>query len=83
MGKTRVWSDEECDWLKENISYDPDTGILTWLNSVSSRGRKGNEVGTLNLRGYRSFARNLVVSPMVTFLIGLGSLYTMATYLSS
>ena len=59
MGKTRVWSDEECDWLKENISYDPDTGILTWLNSVSSRGRKGNEVGTLNLRGYRSFRRQI------------------------
>ena len=30
MAKRRVWSDEEKEWLKENLRYDPDTGQLWW-----------------------------------------------------
>ena len=59
MPKARLWSDEECDWLKENISYDPETGTLTWIKGFSNFVSKGEEVGSLLNSGYRHFSRRV------------------------
>lgn len=40
--------------LKAVLHYDPDTGIFTWLVSLSSRSVAGNEAGTIIHHGYRA-----------------------------
>ena len=30
MAKRRVWSEEEKEWIRENLKYDPETGHLWW-----------------------------------------------------
>ena len=55
MTKARVWSEEECNWLKENIIYDPETGVLTWVKKVARHVRIGDEVGRIGSNGYRMF----------------------------
>jgi len=59
VAKARIWSEEECDWLKENISYDPDTGVLTWVNRVCNRVKVGDEVGGTDYFGYRILKRTV------------------------
>lgn len=44
-------TDEEVDYIKELLSYDPDTGLFTWKKS--RRGvKKGTIAGNKNDRGY-------------------------------
>lgn len=57
MSRSRVWEEEECNWLKENISYDPDTGLLTFKTDICGRRKAGDQVGCLTSLGYRSFRR--------------------------
>ena len=57
MSKSRVWEEEECEWLKENIRYDPETGILTWRYNMNNRVKKGSECGSLTNKGYMRFCR--------------------------
>ena len=57
MSKGRIWDEEECNWFKENLSYDPDTGLLTYKSDLSTRRLKGGKVGTLSSSGYTVFSR--------------------------
>lgn len=41
--------------LKECVGYDPVTGRLFWKMDRGTRGKAGNEVGSLNSEGYRVF----------------------------
>jgi len=55
MGKAREWSEEEKQWLKDNLRYDSDTGNLLCTTS-SLRGRRtGDLVGTTTGRRYMGF----------------------------
>ena len=59
MGKARVWDEEDYIWIKEYISYDPCTGILTWKSNVSATGREGSQCGYLTAKGYRRISRSI------------------------
>ena len=59
MAKARVWSEEECEWLKENINYSPETGVLTWVNKVAKCVNVGDEAGFLHGTGYRRVGRRI------------------------
>ena len=57
MAKAREWSDEEKQWMTDNLSYVPETGDLIWKDCASSVNNKiraaGSVAGTLG-RGYLS-----------------------------
>lgn len=42
--------------LKAVLTYDPQTGAWTWLQTLGSRGRKGSRAGCLRPDGYRSIS---------------------------
>lgn len=48
-------SNNEAEKLREYIGYDPKTGSLYWKKNKGTRAKKGNEVGSLNSEGYRTF----------------------------
>ena len=55
MGKVREWSEEEKQWLKDNLRYDSETGNLLWT-TPSLRGRRTRgSVGSTTGSGYMGF----------------------------
>ena len=40
------------NYLIENLSYDPQTGLFTWLKNNGTRARKGNIAGSNGPKGY-------------------------------
>ena len=54
MPRAREWSEEEKQWIKENIRYDSETGDLLWA-TPRSRGIRRDLLGSDNGRGYLSF----------------------------
>jgi hypothetical protein len=44
--------------LLERLSYDPETGVFTWLKSHSNNAKNGEEAGRLTQDGYRSININ-------------------------
>lgn len=40
------------EFLREILSYDPDTGVFIWKKTLSNRNKVGNVAGTINDRGY-------------------------------
>ena len=57
MGKSREWSDEEKQWITDNLSYVPETGDLVWKDSPLyykyKRIKKvGRVAGTRAFNGY-------------------------------
>ena len=59
MVKAREWSEEEKQWIKENISYDTETGNIFWT-TPRSRGPKTTWfLGYININGYMCFNRDL------------------------
>jgi len=61
MPRSREWSEEEKQWMKENISYDTETGNLFWIIPRSSGPKTGCFLGYININGYMGFARSLGV----------------------
>ena len=54
MGKAREWTEEEKQWLKDNLRYDSETGNLFWT-TPSLRGRRTTgPKGSPDSTGYRS-----------------------------
>lgn len=45
-------------WLKEYLSYNPDTGIFTWIKPTSSRVKAGSIAGGDRGKGYLSVCIN-------------------------
>ena len=55
MVKVREWSEEEKQWLKDNLRYDSETGNLLWT-TPSLRGRRNRDlVGANTGSGYMGF----------------------------
>ena len=56
MTKAREWTEEEKQWMTDNLSYVPDTGDLIWKTSASSVNNKsravGSVAGTISSQGY-------------------------------
>tara|TARA_R110002167_G_C12361051_1_gene623164 strand:- start:54 stop:620 length:567 start_codon:yes stop_codon:yes gene_type:complete len=56
MSKARDWSDEEKQWMTDNLSYVPENGDLVWKDGASSINNKsrvaGSVAGTVNTQGY-------------------------------
>ena len=52
MGKARDWSEEEKQWLKDNLRYDSDTGNLLWTTPRTSGPKGKNGAGYENGNGY-------------------------------
>ena len=48
----RVWSEEEIIWLRESLTYCPETGKLWWKERFSNRIRKDLEAGSKVASGY-------------------------------
>ena len=48
MPKKRVWSDGEKEWMKENLRYDPETGLLWWTKPGPKRSLKKPAGGKQN-----------------------------------
>lgn len=40
------------EFLREILSYDPNTGIFIWKKTLSNRNKVGNVAGTISDRGY-------------------------------
>lgn len=38
--------------LKEVLSYDPDTGLLTWIGRTGKKSKPGKVAGSLDNNGY-------------------------------
>tara|TARA_R110002153_G_scaffold20516_2_gene69530 strand:- start:105 stop:659 length:555 start_codon:yes stop_codon:yes gene_type:complete len=58
MPKAREWSEEEKQWMKDNISYDTETGNLFWA-TPRLRGPKTTWfLGYINMNGYMCFNRS-------------------------
>ena len=63
MVKVREWSEEEKQWLKDNLRYDSETGNLLWT-TPSLRGRRTRDlVGATTGSGYMAFNGNLGGKP--------------------
>jgi len=54
MVKAREWSEEEKQWMKENISYDTETGNLFWTTPSLRGSRTTGPKGSPDSTGYRS-----------------------------
>ncbi len=56
MVKAREWSDEEKQWMTDNLSYVPETGDLVWKERASSNNKSrrvaGSVAGTITSNGY-------------------------------
>jgi hypothetical protein len=59
MGKVREWSEEEKQWLKDNLRYDSETGNLFWTTPSLRGRRKRDLVGAKNGNGYMWFCSNI------------------------
>ena len=59
MPKAREWSEEEKQWMKDNIRYDSETGNLFWTTSILRGHRTGDLVGATTGSGYMAFNGNL------------------------
>ena len=57
MPKAREWSEEEKQWLKDNLRYDSETGNLFWTTTTSRR-EKGL-AGYSNGNGYLKLRRSI------------------------
>jgi len=55
MVKVREWSEEEKQWLKDNLRYDSETGNLLWTTPTSRGRRKRALVGATTGSGYMGF----------------------------
>jgi len=79
MPKARIWSEEECEWLKEHLAYDPETGTLTW-KVISRNINQGIEAGGWKNNGYRQISLSFkgksynYLSHRVCWMIYYGSL---------
>jgi hypothetical protein len=58
MGKAREWSEEEKQWLKENLSYDIETGNLFWATPRTGGPKGKNGAGYENGNGYYRIKRS-------------------------
>jgi hypothetical protein len=52
MVKAREWTEEEKQWLKDNLRYDSETGNLLWTTPSLRGRRKKDLVGSINGSGY-------------------------------
>ena len=52
MPKAREWSEEEKQWIKDNLRYDSDTGNLLWTTPRTSGPKGKNGAGYENGNGY-------------------------------
>jgi len=61
MTKAREWSDEEKQWITDNLSYVPETGDIVWKEGASifnNRVRaEGTIAGSLQTTGYLVMGR--------------------------
>ena len=65
MPKTREWSEEEKQCLKDNLRYDSETGNLLWT-TPSLRGRRTRElVGAPTGNGYLGFCGHFDRKPFM------------------
>ena len=59
MPKAREWSEEEKQWMKDNISYDTETGNLFWTTPRFNGPKKTTWfLGYINMNGYMCFNRS-------------------------
>ena len=59
MPKAREWSEEEKQWMKDNLRYDSETGNLFWTTPSLRGRRKRDLVGAKNSNGYMCFCSNI------------------------
>ena len=55
MTKAREWTEEEKQWMKDSLSYVPDTGDLVWKEFASTYNNRrvtGSVAGTISSQGY-------------------------------
>lgn len=45
-------SNIDCNWLKEHLSYNKETGVFTWIKSPGGGVKKDTETGCKNARNY-------------------------------
>lgn len=58
MSKAREWSEEEKQWMKDNISYDTETGNLFWTIPRLHGPKTTWFLGYINMNGYMCFTRS-------------------------
>lgn len=63
------------DELDELLSYDPETGKLTWINPPTTSIKAGTEAGSINVDGYIkvAFRRRSLLAHRVAWTIFYGS----------
>ena len=58
QGAPKIPSKKTLRIIQEHLSYDQNTGELTWVKSVNNRTKEGQEAGFLNHNGYRRVSIN-------------------------
>ena len=60
MVKAREWTEEEKQWLKDNLRYDSETGNLLWTTHSLRGHRTRGLVGSTTSSGYMGFVSRAV-----------------------